>query len=271
MCSGGQLCSGSGRPPPGSAGDNAHNSGSQYALCALGVGLVALGVVMIVWSVVPSNVTGNSSKPGSGSGSGNGNGNMHAKANTSSVAFVLAGVGVAMLLLSVCLGVRSKRRQQRRETQAEDSRLGGRAADGQEVDTEEAAARYDVPTYEEAVGSGQYPVQPGPLPSSSSASQLPSYEDLVDGEQLEVAVPGPSAGPQPPQPQASSAGAAPAPPEPQPSRQNGVGRMLRPLKVRRIKSEKLRLKNVSGPPQVPPLSIEPLTPPPQYEDQMPRL
>ncbi|KAJ8264926.1 hypothetical protein COCON_G00140250 [Conger conger] len=135
MCSGGQLCSGSGRPPPGSAGDNAHNSGSQYALCALGVGLVALGVVMIVWSVVPSNVTGNSSKPGSGSGSGNGNGNMHAKANTSSVAFVLAGVGVAMLLLSVCLGVRSKRRQQRRETQAEDSRLGGRAADGQEVDT----------------------------------------------------------------------------------------------------------------------------------------
>ncbi len=33
-----------------SSSENSGNSGSQYALCALGVGLVALGIVMIVWS-----------------------------------------------------------------------------------------------------------------------------------------------------------------------------------------------------------------------------
>ncbi|KAJ8371227.1 hypothetical protein SKAU_G00112550 [Synaphobranchus kaupii] len=257
MCSSGQLCSRSGRPPP-SSGDNANNSGSQYALCALGVGLVALGVVMIVWSVVPSDASGNnsSSKPGP---------NADAKGKTSSVAFVLSGVGVAMLLLSICLGVRSKQRQQRREAQAQDAQLSAGAAEGQEAETEETATRYDVPTYEEAVGSGQYPVPQSHLPSSNSASQLPSYEDLVDGIQHEDEGPAAIAGPEParaPPPPAGAALAAPAVPNPAapPNCQNGLSRKLRSLKVRRIKSEKLHLRNVSDPPQPGPHSIEPLTP-----------
>ncbi|XP_035238443.1 transmembrane protein 51a [Anguilla anguilla] len=268
MCSSGQLCSGNGRPPSSYASDNANNSGSQYALCALGVGLVALGIVMIVWSVVPSNVPGNSSSGGSGGGSkpGPGNANASARGNTSSVAFVLAGVGVAMLLLSICLGVRSKRRQQR-AAQAADARLSTRATQGQEGETEETAARYDVPTYEEAVGSGRYPAPPSLLPCSSSASQLPSYEDLVDGVQHEDEDEAP-AGPQP----TPAAAAAAAPQlQPAPNRQNGLGRKLRPPKVRRIKSEKLHLKDISNAPQAGPPSIEPLTPPPQYDDQLPRL
>ncbi|KAK7915916.1 hypothetical protein WMY93_011677 [Mugilogobius chulae] len=31
----------------------ASGSGAHYALCALGVGLIALGIVMIVWTVIP--------------------------------------------------------------------------------------------------------------------------------------------------------------------------------------------------------------------------
>lgn len=87
------------------------NSGSQYALCALGVGLIALGIVMIVWSVVPATPLGNSSSGGDPAGEGR-------KNKASSVAFVLTGCGVAMLLLSLCLGMRNKRREQQlREAQ----------------------------------------------------------------------------------------------------------------------------------------------------------
>ncbi|KAJ8257663.1 hypothetical protein GJAV_G00188340 [Gymnothorax javanicus] len=253
------MCS-SGRPAPsssssGAAGDNTQNSGSQYALCALGVGLVALGIVMIVWSVVPANVNNSSSGPGKpGQGGGVPSAKVH---TTSSVAFVLAGVGVAMLLLSICLGLRSKRRQERREVQADSARISPGME--QEVETEEDTARYDVPTYEEAVGSGeyptQYPVQPGGLHTSNSASQLPSYEDLV--EDVRHGSQGPALPPTQPLPAAN--------------RQNGFGRKLRAPKVRRIKSEKLRLQSVDGPLPTGPLSIEPLTPPPRYEDEMPRL
>ncbi|KAG9332857.1 hypothetical protein JZ751_014956 [Albula glossodonta] len=261
MCSSGQLCSGNGRPPPNSSSNDPHNSGSQYALCALGVGLVALGIVMIVWSVVPSDVSGNSStsKP-----------DLDTKGKTSSVAFVLVGTGVAMLLLSICLGVRSKHRQQRREAQALEGQLHNGEAAAQAGETEEEmAARYDVPTYEEAVGSGQYPVrQSNPR---SSSSQLPSYEDLVDGIQHEdeggLSAAGPAPAQPPTSPEAQPAPGAAAVPS---GRQNGL-RKLRPLKVRRIKSEKLHLKNIRDPPQAGPPSIEPLTPPPQYDDSMPEL
>ncbi|XP_036389925.1 transmembrane protein 51a [Megalops cyprinoides] len=264
MCSSGQPGAGSGRPSPGSASDNSNNSGSQYALCALGVGLVALGIVMIVWSVVPSDAAGNSSSGGSKPGI------EDTKGKTSTVAFVLVGAGVATLLLSICLGVRSKHRQQRLETEALDAQFRQRAGSAQEGETvEENTARYDVPTYEEAVGSGQYPVRQSNLRNSSS--QLPSYEDLVDGLRHEnegqgeppYPPPAPTGDPQPP-PAPAAAAAAAAPP----GRHNGLSLKLRPLKVRRIKSEKLHLKN---PPQAGVLSIEPLTPPPQYEDKMPEL
>lgn len=107
------------------SGEHAGNYGSQYALCALGVGLVALGIVMIVWSVVPADVSENSS---SGSGSPGDTGARKNKA--SSVAFVLVGSGVAMLLLSLCLGMRNKQREQQRLQEAQNHRGG--AANGQD-------------------------------------------------------------------------------------------------------------------------------------------
>lgn len=109
MCASGQpLCSGSRRSPTSHEGSS---SGSQYALCALGVGLVALGVVMIVWSIVPSEVTQlhNSTNTNNGIAIGD-------VGKTSSVAFVLVGAGVVMLLLAICLGVRNKKRMRDRET-----------------------------------------------------------------------------------------------------------------------------------------------------------
>lgn len=55
-----------------------------------------------------------------------------------------------------------------------------------------------------------------------------------------------------------------------PDRQNSkLAKRLKPLKVRRIKSEKLHLKDfrINLPEKnVPPPSIEPLTPPPQYDE-----
>lgn len=55
-----------------------------------------------------------------------------------------------------------------------------------------------------------------------------------------------------------------------PDRQNSkLAKRLKPLKVRRIKSEKLHLKDfrINLPDKnVPPPSIEPLTPPPQYDE-----
>lgn len=90
--------------PPSPSRTSNSNSGAQYATAALGVGLIALGIVMIVWSVVPAGSGGNSSNSGT---------NPSQVRETSSVAFVLVGGGVALLLLSVCLSVRNKRRAAR--------------------------------------------------------------------------------------------------------------------------------------------------------------
>lgn len=107
--------------------ENSGNSGSQYALCALGVGLVALGIVMIVWSVVPSDTSdsgGSNTSPSPDWDTSN------RKNKASSVAFVLVGSGVAMLLLSICLGMRNKQREQQRLQEAQNSRAA--ATTGQE-------------------------------------------------------------------------------------------------------------------------------------------
>lgn len=118
--------------------------------------------------------------------------------------------------------------------------------------TEEQAQQFAVPSYEEAVGSGQYPVtQHNPRPSTC---QLPSYEDLVqvDSVQMESEVSEATAAP----PAAASAS----------GRRPGKNtRKLLPIKIRRIKSEKLRMKNGESAPPAPGISIEPLTPPPQYD------
>lgn len=95
------------------------NSGSQYALCALGVGLVALGIVMIVWSVVPADVSSNSSSSVDNT--------SNRKNKASSVAFVLVGSGVAMLLLSLCVGMRNKQREQLQLQEAQNRREAFRA------------------------------------------------------------------------------------------------------------------------------------------------
>lgn len=93
--------------------ESSGNSGSQYALCALGVGLLALGTIMIVWSVVPADTSSNSSSVGEAS---------NRKNKASSVAFVLVASGVAMLLLSLCVGMRNKQREQQQLQEAQNRR-----------------------------------------------------------------------------------------------------------------------------------------------------
>lgn len=123
---------------------------------------------------------------------------------------------------------------------------------------EEQAQRYAVPSYEEAVGSSQYPAPQSPL--RPSVSQPPSYEDLVqvDGVQFESE---------------DMEGAATRPsmaPAAASNRKAGKNnRKLLPIKIRRIKSEKMHVKNVESSQPAAEISIEPLTPPPQYEDKVP--
>ncbi|XP_038864308.1 transmembrane protein 51a [Salvelinus namaycush] len=233
------------------------NSGSQYALCALGVGLVALGIVMIVWSVVPSDMAGNNS-----SGNGGGNPKPDTRGRTSSVAFVLVGAGVAMLLLSLCLGMRNKQREQQVLLEAQTLGAGNEAAsedDGEAA--EERSQRYTVPSYEEVVGSGEYPIRQSNLRHSSS--QLPSYDDLVDGVQIELEGSDVT--------QTSPASANPASSAVPNRRPGRTGLKLLPLKIRRIKSEKLFMNNTDNSQPSGGISIEPLTPPPMYEDKAPQL
>lgn len=253
-----------------SSRENTGNSGSQYALCALGVGLIALGVVMIVWSVVPADSAGNSSFPGGGDGTGD------KRNKASSVAFVLTGSGVVMLLLSLCLGMRNKQREMRFH-EAQNSRAEAERAQQARETAEEQAQRYAVPTYEEAVGSGQYPVRQSNL--RQSTSQLPSYDDLVqvDAVQFENEGPEVTTGGSQPAPVSNAPAAAAATPAAGAAaaastsnrRPGKNSRKLLPIKIRRIKSEKLRMKNVDNAQPAAGISIEPLTPPPQYEDKVP--
>lgn len=125
MCSSRGLCGSNDRPNRPSSSEN--SSGAHYALCALAVGLIALGIVMIVWTVIPmdgeapsgsSTTSGNSSTvPGSNDGDDDGEDKDSTKSST--VAMVLVGVGAAMLLLSICLGVRNKRRARNSSNQPE--------------------------------------------------------------------------------------------------------------------------------------------------------
>lgn len=127
-----------------------------------------------------------------------------------------------------------------------------------------------MPSYDEAVTSGNYPIRQSNL--RQSTSQLPSYEDLVAAVENEegrpaassqnAASPGPHVGPL-----AAGTNAQPA------RSTSRVSYIFRPLRVRRIKSEKLHVRdirlNIQSPPQGGRVTIEPLTPPPQYEDKVP--
>lgn len=87
-------------------------NGSHYALTAIGLGMLVLGIIMAVWNLVPGfgpsdkpgSHAGNSSKPDRGSGG-------ILKSKTFSVSYVLVGAGLLLLLLSICLKVRDKKRQ----------------------------------------------------------------------------------------------------------------------------------------------------------------
>ncbi|KAJ0023840.1 hypothetical protein NQD34_003739 [Periophthalmus magnuspinnatus] len=181
MCSSRGLCRGNSRSRPSSTA--ATSSGAHYALCALGVGLIALGIVMIVWTVIPfdgkdtgkppTNPADNSTVPIDENEE-----EIDDRTKSSSVAMVLVGVGGAMLLLSICLGVRSKRRARNQRNQPAQTGvpfMEHRAGEQEEPVPDPAA--YNVPSYEEAVGSGNYPVRQSNL--RNSMTHLPSYEDII--------------------------------------------------------------------------------------------
>lgn len=126
--------------------------------------------------------------------------------------------------------------------------------------TEEQARQFAVPSYEEAVGSGQYPVsQDNPRPSTC---QLPSYEDLVQVDRIQMESEGLESTATGTQSVPTAAASAASTSGRRPGKNN---RKLLPIKIRRIKSEKLRMKNGESAPPAAGTSIEPLTPPPQYD------
>ncbi|XP_020484590.1 transmembrane protein 51b [Labrus bergylta] len=289
MCSSRGICGNNNRSNRPSSTEST-GSGAHYALCALGVGLIALGIVMIVWTVIPMDGEAAGSSPGTSGNSTTVPGNEDAeeeddKTKSSSVAIVLVGVGAAMLLLSICLGVRNKRRarNQRNQPAATGVALMDHVAGGQEGVPD--ATTYNVPSYEEVIGSGNYPVRQSNL--RQSTSQLPSYEDIIAAVENEGTEPAnnsteaiPLNDPTPSSPAQPMAELQPDPPSitPTPSlptrSSSRASRLLRPLRVRRIKSDKLHLKDfrlqIRSPTQNP-VNIEPITPPPQYDNKMPEL
>ncbi|XP_070758920.1 transmembrane protein 51b [Enoplosus armatus] len=289
MCSSRGICGGNNRPNRSSSSDDT-GSGAHYALCALGVGLIALGIVMIVWTVIPmdgeapdgpTTTSGNSTTVPDSNDDGEKD-----STKSSTVAMVLVGVGAIMLLLSICLGVRSKKRARYRRNNPPEA-TGVPFMDHVPGGQEEPAANpttFSVPSYEEVVGSGDYPVRQSNL--RNSTSQLPSYEDIIAAVENEGAEPATNPtedaplndpAPAPAQPAAEPAADPPGlTPNPSlPTRSSSrASRLLRPLRVRRIKSDKLHLKDfrlqIRSPTQNP-VTIEPITPPPQYENKMPEL
>lgn len=290
MCSSRGLCGGSDRPNRSSSSEGS-GSGAHYALCALGVGLIALGIVMIVWTVIPMDGEGSGvspTNPGNSTPVPERNDEDEDRAEnskSSTVAMVLVGVGAALLLLSICLGVRSKRNARNRSNQP--VATGGplmNHAPGQEEEPVADPTAFNVPSYEEVVGSGDYPVRQSNL--RHSTSQLPSYEDIIAAVENEGAEPtgnptedtplnDPALTPAQPaaEPQADRPGLTPNPSLPTRS-SSRASRLLRPLRVRRIKSDKLHTKDfrlqIRSPTQNP-VTIEPITPPPQYDNKMPEL
>lgn len=133
-----------------------------------------------------------------------------------------------------------------------------------------------MPSYEEVVGSNTYPVRQSNLRQSTSL--LPSYEDIIAAVENEGTEPAATNSTE----DATPDNPAPAAAEPQAGRQPSLptrsssraSRLLRPLRVRRIKSDKLHLKDfrlqIRSPTQNP-VTIEPITPPPQYDNKMPEL
>ncbi|XP_061869007.1 transmembrane protein 51 [Colius striatus] len=225
-------------------------NGSHYALTAIGLGMLVLGIIMAVWNLVPgfgppekpTPHPGNSSKPDHGDGA-------VLKSKTFSVAYVLVGAGLLLLLLSICLNIRDKKRQSEDIIHVQhQSAEPSQQEDSQEED-EDTSSQYYVPSYEEVMNTGYS--EPRDLDRSNRISvSLPSYESLTGLEESSQ---------------------APGATGTEPGRHSSrLSKRLKPLKVRRIKSEKLHLKDIrldlsQGNTSIP-VTIEPLTPPPKYEE-----
>ncbi|XP_017522574.2 transmembrane protein 51 [Manis javanica] len=229
-------------------------NGSHYALTAIGLGMLVLGIIMAMWNLVPGFST--AEKPTAQGNNKTETGSGILKSKTFSVAYVLVGAGAMLLLLSICLSIRDKRKQRRGEEMANIQGQHGAEPHAQEEDSqeEEASSRYYVPSYEEVMNTNYSEAQDLDQNPRMSIS-LPSYESLTGPEQMSPT---------------TTRAAAEASPGGPPDRQNSkLARRLKPLKVRRIKSEKLHLKdfriNLPDKNVLPP-SIEPLTPPPQYDE-----
>ncbi|KAK5872625.1 hypothetical protein PBY51_013308 [Eleginops maclovinus] len=277
MCSSRGLCGDDNRPNRASSSEGS-GSGAHYALCALGVGLIALGIVMIVWTVIPMDGEDTPTSAGNSTGKpiNDDKEGTDRDSKSPTVAMVLVGVGAAMLLLSIFLGVRNKRRRGNARSQAVATGvpLMNHAAGQQE----EAAdpTTFNVPSYEEVVGSDDYPVRQSNL--RSSTSQLPSYEDIIAAVNNEGRETNDNPTEDAPPNDAAAAPAEPAGLTPNPSlptrSASRASRLLRPLRVRRIKSDKLHLKDFRLQIRTPtqnPVTIEPITPPPQYDNKVPEL
>ncbi|XP_042367343.1 transmembrane protein 51b [Plectropomus leopardus] len=289
MCSSRGICGGNSRSNRSSNSEST-GSGAHYALCALGVGLIALGIVMIVWTVIPQDGEASGASPAPSGNTTTGSDDVDDEdeqdnKRSATVAMVLIGVGAAMLLLSIFLGVRSKRARRNRRNQP--AAVGVPFMNHVAGEQEEAApdpTTYNVPSYDEVVGSDTYPVRNSNL--RQSTSQLPSYEDIIAAVENEGAESTDNPTEATPLSDAAAASAQPAaePPadtpglKPNPSlparSSSRVSRLLRPLRVRRIKSDKLHQKEfrlqIRNPTQNP-VTIEPITPPPQYDNKMPEL
>lgn len=277
MCSSRGICGDNSRSNRSSRSGGS-SSGAHYALCALGVGLIALGIVMIVWTVIPGENLGASTKPSGNSTTPPSNSNNNTDANATkipTVAMVLVGVGVVMLFLSIWLGIRSKKQAQNRRNEPVTTGVPFMTQTPGE-ETQPDPTTYNVPSYEEVVGSGDYPVRQSNL--RQSTTHLPSYEDIIAAVENEGTEPANSSAdthvidqPAAAEPPSEPTGHTSNPSMPTRSASR-ASRLLRPLRVRRIKSDKLHLKDFRLQIRTPtqnPVTIEPITPPPQYEDKTP--
>ncbi|NP_001087051.1 transmembrane protein 51 L homeolog [Xenopus laevis] len=221
------------------------SNGSHYALTAIGVGMLVLGVIMAVWNLVPGSSPGNGSKPEVPT-------ETNLKSKSFTVAYVLVASGIAFLLIAICLSIRSKRK---RRQNMDDARVPQEEPNGVQANSESSeleVARYSAPSYDEVMRIGYETSNTrAPEEHDGTPMSLPSYESLTELDEST-----------PTRPIAE-------PPQKTNSRSK---KEKKPLNVRRIKSDKLHLKefrlNLSGQTnQTTTTTIEPLTPPPQYEDK----
>ncbi|XP_030041811.1 transmembrane protein 51 [Microcaecilia unicolor] len=238
------------------------SSGSQYALTAIGIGMLIIGVVMAAWTLVPG--LGNNQSQGNGSKPEHngemGNGGETEKKTQFPVAYVLIGSGLFLILLAVCLNVRQRKKQESHSdvnSRSSQDSPARRPAREESREDGENASRYTIPSYEEVMGADYGAAEGTNLDRNGRMSMsLPSYESLneLDGDMPTASTKADANKGKPARRQSSR-----------------LGRALRSFKVRRIKSDKLHIKDfrlkLADKNSSFQTTIEPLTPPPQYDDK----